>query len=67
MLLVASCYRSQAQAQSQGSTPGAVFSSEMICEGTIDRVIELLKLTNAGKTIFLLTYLLFQFFFLGQM
>ncbi|KAL5553223.1 hypothetical protein UlMin_040624 [Ulmus minor] len=43
VLLVAPCYRSP----SQGPTLGAVFSSEMICEGTIDRIIELLKLTNS--------------------
>ncbi|KAF3432138.1 hypothetical protein FNV43_RR26877 [Rhamnella rubrinervis] len=43
VLLVAPCYRSP----SQGPTPGAVFTSEMICEGTIDRIIELLKLTNS--------------------
>ncbi|XP_077232884.1 mediator of RNA polymerase II transcription subunit [Tasmannia lanceolata] len=43
-LLVTPCYRSSAQ---QGPTPGAVFSSEMICEATIDRTIELLKLTNS--------------------
>lgn len=45
VLLVAPCYRSP----SQGPTPGAVFTSEMICEGTIDRIIELLKLTNSGN------------------
>ncbi|XXG80040.1 hypothetical protein AAC387_Pa09g0992 [Persea americana] len=44
VLLVASCYRSHSQ---QVSTPGAVFSSEMICEATIDRTIELLKLTKS--------------------
>ncbi|VVA14573.1 PREDICTED: mediator [Prunus dulcis] len=43
VLLVAPCYRSP----SQGPTPGAVFTSEMICEGTIDRIVELLKLTNS--------------------
>ncbi|XP_015895410.1 mediator of RNA polymerase II transcription subunit 23 isoform X1 [Ziziphus jujuba] len=43
VLLVAPCYRSP----SQGPTPGAVFTSEMICEATIDRIIELLKLTNS--------------------
>lgn len=52
VLLVAPCYRSP----SHGSTPGAVFSSEMICEGTIDRIVELLKLTNSGNSIFLLMY-----------
>lgn len=44
MLLVAPCYRGP----SQGPTPGAVFTSEMICEATIDRIVELLKLTNSG-------------------
>ncbi|CAN6727864.1 unnamed protein product [Malus baccata var. baccata] len=43
VLLVAPCYRSP----SQGPTPGAVFISEMICEATIDRIVELLKLTNS--------------------
>ncbi|XP_062110170.1 mediator of RNA polymerase II transcription subunit 23 [Humulus lupulus] len=43
VLLVAPCHRSQTQAP----TPGAVFSSEMICEGTIERFVELLKLTNS--------------------
>ncbi|XP_024030700.1 mediator of RNA polymerase II transcription subunit 23 isoform X2 [Morus notabilis] len=43
VLLVAPCYRPPPH----GSTPGAVFSSEMICEGTIDRIVELLKLTNS--------------------
>ncbi|KVH97672.1 mediator of RNA polymerase II transcription subunit 23-like isoform X1 [Cynara cardunculus var. scolymus] len=42
VLLVAPCHR----VHSQGPTPGAVFSSDMICEATIDRVIELLMLTN---------------------
>ncbi|KAI8023504.1 Mediator of RNA polymerase II transcription subunit 23 [Camellia lanceoleosa] len=43
VLLVAPCYRPH----SQGPTPGAVFTSEMICEATIDRIVELLKLTNS--------------------
>lgn len=43
VLLVAPCYRNPAQ----GPTPGAVFSSDMICEATIDRIVELLKLTNS--------------------
>ncbi|KAK9750255.1 hypothetical protein RND81_02G182500 [Saponaria officinalis] len=43
VLLVASCYRPQ----SIVSTPGAVFTCEMICEATIDRIVELLKLTNS--------------------
>ncbi|XP_052186132.1 mediator of RNA polymerase II transcription subunit 23 isoform X2 [Diospyros lotus] len=42
VLLVAPCYR-----HAQGPTPGAAFTSEMICEATIDRIIELLKLTNS--------------------
>ena len=49
MLLVAPCYRSSAHAP----TPGAVFTSSMICEATIDRIVELLKLTNSGDGIFL--------------
>ncbi|XP_039161955.1 mediator of RNA polymerase II transcription subunit 23-like [Eucalyptus grandis] len=43
VLLVAPCYRPSGQPPS----PGAVFTSEMICEATIDRIIELLKLTNS--------------------
>ncbi|KAK4596788.1 hypothetical protein RGQ29_014717 [Quercus rubra] len=42
VLLVAPSYKSP-----QPPTPGAVFTSEMICEATIDRIIELLKLTNS--------------------
>lgn len=42
VLLVAPSYRGP-----QPPTPGAVFTSEMICEATIDRIIELLKLTNS--------------------
>lgn len=45
MLLMAPCYKSNAQ----GSTPGAVFSSEMISEATIERTVELLKMTNSGN------------------
>ena len=45
VLLVAPGYRSPAQ----GLSPGAVFTSEMICEATIDRIFELLKLTNSGN------------------
>lgn len=45
VLLVAPCYRPA----TQGLTGGAVFTPEMICEATIDRIIELLKLTNSGK------------------
>lgn len=47
VLLVAPCHRPQPQ----GSIAGAVFSSDMICEATIDRIVELLKLTNSGKLI----------------
>ncbi|XP_051192824.1 mediator of RNA polymerase II transcription subunit 23 [Lolium perenne] len=43
VLLVAPCYRSH----SQTSTPGAVFSPDMIGEAVADRTIELLKLTNS--------------------
>ncbi|GLT96713.1 hypothetical protein SLE2022_143180 [Rubroshorea leprosula] len=43
VLLVAPCYRNS----SQGPTPGAVFTSDMICEATIDRIVELLKLINS--------------------
>ncbi|XP_038985273.1 mediator of RNA polymerase II transcription subunit 23 [Phoenix dactylifera] len=42
VLLVAPCYKTQ-----QASTPGAVFSPEMICEAVVDRTIELLKMTNS--------------------
>ncbi|KAF1874457.1 hypothetical protein Lal_00029884 [Lupinus albus] len=48
VLLLAPCYRPS----SQGLSPGAVFSSEMICEATIDRVVELLTLTNSGNNLF---------------
>ncbi|XP_042501830.1 mediator of RNA polymerase II transcription subunit 23 isoform X1 [Macadamia integrifolia] len=44
VVLLAPCYRQPAQ---QVPTPGTVFSSEMICEATIDRIMELLKLTNS--------------------
>ncbi|KAL6573802.1 Mediator of RNA polymerase II transcription subunit 23 [Orobanche hederae] len=44
VLLLAPCHRLHAQ----GPTPGAVFTSEMISEATIDRIVELLKLTNSG-------------------
>ncbi|XWS63960.1 hypothetical protein CRYUN_Cryun06bG0146300 [Craigia yunnanensis] len=43
VLVVAPCYRGSAQVP----TPGAVFTSDMICEATIDRIVELLKLTNS--------------------
>ena len=49
VLLVAPCFRSSAH----GFTPGAVFTSEMICEGTIDRIVELIKLTNSGDYCFI--------------
>ncbi|KAF8083444.1 hypothetical protein N665_0772s0014 [Sinapis alba] len=44
VLVVAPCYRPSAQA---GPIPGAVFTSDMICEAIIDRIVELLKLTNS--------------------
>ncbi|KAL5207993.1 hypothetical protein ABZP36_032428 [Zizania latifolia] len=44
VLLVAPCYRSHSQ---QSSTPGAVFSPDMIGEAVADRTIELLRLTNS--------------------
>ncbi|KAF9587043.1 hypothetical protein IFM89_039729 [Coptis chinensis] len=47
VLIVAPCYRPHAQ---QLPTPGAVFSSEMICEAAIDRTMELLQSTNSGNT-----------------
>lgn len=53
VLLVASCYR-----PAHGPTPGAVFTSSMICEATIDRIVELLKLTNSGNYLFLSFFLL---------
>uniref|UniRef100_A0A1D1XDU2 Mediator of RNA polymerase II transcription subunit 23 n=2 Tax=Anthurium amnicola TaxID=1678845 RepID=A0A1D1XDU2_9ARAE len=43
VLLVAPCYRHAQQA----STPGAVFSSEMVCEAVVDRTMELLKSTSS--------------------
>ncbi|CAA0817154.1 Mediator of RNA polymerase II transcription subunit 23 [Striga hermonthica] len=43
VLLLAPCHR----LNTQGPTPGAVFTSEMISEATIDRIVELLKLTNS--------------------
>lgn len=45
MLLLAPCHRGHSQAP----TPGAVFTAEMISEATIDRIVELLKLTNSGN------------------
>lgn len=50
VLLVAPCYRSHPQ----GPSAGAVFTSEMICEATIDRIVELLKLTNSGNNLYLI-------------
>ncbi|KAJ0237378.1 Mediator of RNA polymerase II transcription subunit 23 [Hirschfeldia incana] len=44
VLVVAPLYRPSAQA---GPIPGAVFTSDMICEAIIDRIVELLKLTNS--------------------
>lgn len=46
VLVVAPCYRPASQA---GPIPGAVFTSDMICEAIIDRIVELLKLTNSGN------------------
>ncbi|KAK3043079.1 hypothetical protein RJ639_001194 [Escallonia herrerae] len=64
VLLVAPCHRVHAE----GPTSGAVFTSEMICEATIDRIVELLKLTNSGNTLkrYILEWLVFSdiFFFL---
>ncbi|CAK7326787.1 unnamed protein product [Dovyalis caffra] len=59
VLVVAPCYRNPAH----GPTPGAVFTSSMICEATIDRIVELLKLTNSGNYFFLwfLHFLLFLY------
>lgn len=45
VLVLAPSYRPS----SQVPTAGAVFSSEMICEATVDRIFELLKLTNSGN------------------
>lgn len=42
---MAPCHRLHAQAP----TPGAVFTSEMVCEAAIERIVELLKLTNSGN------------------
>lgn len=53
VLLVAPSYRSP-----QVPTPGAVFTSEMICDATIDRIVELLKLTNSGNDLSLFFFLL---------
>lgn len=56
VLLLAPSYRNP----SQGPTPGAVFTSDMICEATIDRIVELLKLTNSGDKLFLKFICLFN-------
>lgn len=53
VLLVAPCHRVHAQAP----TPGAVFTSEMVCEAVIERIVELLKLTNSGNILRLQTLL----------
>jgi len=47
VLVLAPCYRPS----SQMPTAGAVFSSEMICEATINRIVELLKMTNSGNNL----------------
>lgn len=44
VLIVAPCYP---QNPPRVPSPGASFSSEMICEAVIDRTVELLKLTNS--------------------
>lgn len=46
VLVLCPCFR-----PSQAPTPGAVFSTEMIIEATIDRIVELLRLTNSGNNI----------------
>ncbi|XWS22865.1 hypothetical protein CRYUN_Cryun29cG0072800 [Craigia yunnanensis] len=48
VLVLAPCY----QGSPQVPTPGAVFTSDMICEATIDRIVELLKLTDSGNKFF---------------
>ncbi|KAF3674971.1 hypothetical protein FXO38_04966 [Capsicum annuum] len=53
VLLVAPCHRLHAQAP----TLGAVFTSEMVCEAVIERIVELLKLTNSGNILRLRTLL----------
>lgn len=53
VLVVAPFYRGSVP------TPGAVFTCDMICEATIDRIVELLKLTNSGNEFFSFIYLLF--------
>lgn len=54
MLLLAPCHRGQ-----QLPTPGAVFTAEMICEATIDRIMELLKLINSGNAFLVISLNLF--------
>ncbi|KAJ4816734.1 Mediator of RNA polymerase II transcription subunit 23 [Rhynchospora pubera] len=63
VLLVAPCYRPTAQ--QHVSTPGAVFSPDMIGEAVADRTLELLKITNT-ESMFWPDWLLFAdiFFFL---
>lgn len=46
----------------QGPTPGAVFTNDMISEAVIDRIVELLKLTNAGNNLFFLYVIFFILF-----
>ncbi|KAK9105927.1 hypothetical protein Scep_022771 [Stephania cephalantha] len=46
VLLVAPCYKA---ANQQVPTPGAIFSSEMVYESLIDRIMELLKLTTSDS------------------
>ncbi|KAA3483068.1 Mediator of RNA polymerase II transcription subunit 23 [Gossypium australe] len=60
VLVVAPIYRGSVP------TPGAVFTCDMICEATIDRIVELLKLTNSGKINCWQEWLVFSdiFFFL---
>lgn len=60
VLLVAPCYRNPAQ----GPTPGAVFTYDMISEAVIDRIVELLKLTNSGNNLILLLFAMFSILFI---
>jgi mediator of RNA polymerase II transcription subunit 23 len=48
VLLVYPCYRPVAQ--QHVSTPGAVFSLDMIGEAVADRTLELLKITSTGTS-----------------
>lgn len=43
VLVLAPCYRKHSQAP----IGGAVFTTEMVCEAAIDRIVELVKLTNS--------------------